>query len=193
MLPSATQALILATGPSEESRDGIGPDDVQRGFLHGPFGFAEDSEEPAPALAVGAGIGLAAAGRPVVGRTATGLPGALVEDRAVDAAGRAGGADQGTELHDGHSPADGGRWVERHEGFSESDLGLALVLRRVLLAGAEPGEDTPDVGIQHNMALLKGEAGHRSGRVGADAGECQEILVSGRDLAAVPFTDRAGA
>src|SRR4051794_4960378 len=61
------------------------PGIVQGGLLHGAAGVPQDGEETAPALAVGARIGLASAGRAVVRGPAGEPPGAVGRDGAVGA------------------------------------------------------------------------------------------------------------
>ena len=54
-----------------------------------------------------------------------------------------------------------------------------------LIPGHEPGEDAPDVRVEHGVPLAVGEARHGGGGIGADSGQAAQLLGRGRYLAAI--------
>ena len=95
--------------------------------------------QPAPALAVGAGPGLGAPGRPVVRRGAGGPPRAAVGHGAVGAARAGRGAHEGAELHDRDRPGGRGRLVLGQHRRGQVALGPGHRGGRELDAAPAPG------------------------------------------------------
>ena len=65
---------------------------------------------------------------------------------------------------------------------ASASLRGVLVLFGQRLAADQPGVDPADVGVHHHGGDSEGEAGDRRGRVGADAGQCEQLLLGTRDL-----------
>ncbi len=82
-----------------------------RAFRHGARRVPQHREQPAAALAVGAGVGLHRPGRSVVGRAAGGVPRAGVDHRALAALRAVRRAHQRPELHHRDRPGGGRRRV----------------------------------------------------------------------------------
>ena len=144
---------------------GVGPGGVEPRAVHRAVGVAEHGQQPAAALAVGAGPGLAAAGRSVVRRVAGGAPRAPVGDRAGVAARVAGGADQRAELHHRDRPGRGGRRRRRAAASAATSRSARVTDGGGnSTPGDRPGEHPADVGVEHDVPLAEGEAGDRRRR-----------------------------
>ena len=165
---------------------------VEAGLRYGALGVADDGEQPAAALAVGAGPGLRLAGRAVVRRVARGPPGAPCGDRARLAPRLGRRAHQRTELHQRDRPGGGVRLVVRQQALGQPLLGGRGGDRRQLGAADHPGEHSAHVGVEHRVPAAEPERRDRCGRVVADAGESAQVVVRRRHLAAVPLDDRGG-
>ncbi len=155
-------------------------------------GVPDDAEQPAAALPVGAGPGLGAARRPVVGRLAGRRPRAPVGHRAGAAARVGGHAHQRAELHQRDRPGGRGRDVVGQQDGGEVALGTGHRGAGQLGAADEPCQHPADVGVEHDVPPAEPEAGDGGRGVVADAGQREQVVVAGRHLAAVPLDDRDG-
>ena len=161
-----------------------------RAAVHRAVGLAGERHDPAAALPVGAGPGLAAPRRSVVRREAGAAPRAAVGDRAGVAA-TAGGRCRPAR----RAPSSPTAHVAAVAGSSGSSVVATSRSARVT-AGAgnsTPGhgarQDPADVGVEHDVPLAEGEAGDRRGGVVADAGQREQVVVRRRHLAVVALDD----
>jgi ATP-dependent Clp protease ATP-binding subunit ClpC len=168
--------------------DGVRPRGIETAGRYRPVRVPEHGEQLAPAVPVGALVGLpAAAAR--AGRAARQPPGALTGHRAASAPGTGRGADQGAEFHDGDRPACRRAGPGREQGAGQRGLCRRGSGGGPLLPGDHPRKNPAHVGVEDRMPLAEREACHRRGRVRADAGQREQGVDRGGDLPTMPLAD----
>ena len=194
---AASPAATTRPSSSREARQRsrwvcVVPDRVEAGLGHGARRIAEHGEQPAAALAVGAGVGLHRAGRSVVRRAA----GARARRRS---------STTGQAAHFGRSAVQTSApssitATDQVAAVGGSSGSSASATARSALVTERAGNSTPDtaraehpadVGVEHDLPLAVGERRDRRGGVVADAGEGAERVVRvGYDAAVVGSRSR---
>ena len=115
-----------------------------------------------------------------------GQPGAIPGHRAGTAARAGGRADQRAQFHHRDRPAGRDRGLGGQQRFGQPPLRHRGRGGGPGLAGHEPGQHAPYVGVEHGVPLAEGEAGHGRGGIAADPRQREQGVPVRRHLPAVP-------
>ena len=118
--------------------------------------------------------------------------GAAIRHRAEQTGWRAGGAEGGTELHEGLGPGAGARSCGE-VGCEAVDGGAPGLSIDRQLQSEPAGEHAEDVAIDGRDGLSEGDRGDGAGRIGADAGDALPGGGGGRNRTAELSNDEDGA
>ena len=185
------ETIVEKGGEGSFALQGLVPRRDHGAGVHGPGRVAQDGEDPAPALPVGARVGLDAAAPGRV-RIARGTPRAHRRHRTAATRRVAHRAHQRAELHRRDAPRRGDARVVRKERDRQLSLRPGERERRERATGRHPAQDATDVGVEDGDALAEGEGPHRRGGVLADAGQGPQVGVGRGHRAVVPLVDQAG-